>query len=90
MRDLISRGVEWFKDQTALFDALWVAVTFHVLLFPVIWFMGWALPWPKSPVITTVITINLEDWMVGKGAKPEKIEELYQMEMTKARTGAHR
>lgn len=72
---------EWLKEQVPLAEAFFVAVSFHVLLFPVIWFAGWALPWPKSPRITTVIEINLENW--PNEAVPEKIEELYEMKMHK-------
>lgn len=66
-----------------LFEAFWVAVTCHVLLFPFFWFIGWALPWPKSPSITTVIELNLENW--PREARPERIQELYNYEMSKAR-----
>jgi hypothetical protein len=70
------------KEQTTLIEAFSVAVSFHVLLFPVIWFVGWALPWPKPPSITTVIELNLENWPID--ARPTKIEELYDVEMSKA------
>lgn len=82
-KDLVNKIVAWIKEQTALLEAFWVAISFHVLLFPLIWFIGWALPWPKPPVITTVIEINIENW--PNEAVPEKIEELYQTEMSKAR-----
>ena len=67
--------VAWWRDQNILIEAFWVAVTFHVLLFPAIWFIGWALPWPKPPIITTVIEINLEHW--PQEARPERIQEIY-------------
>jgi hypothetical protein len=79
--------VDWLREQTVLFEAFWVAVTFHVLLFPLIWFIGWALPWPKSPSITTVIEINLSNW--PNDARPERIEELYNYELKKARDKSH-
>jgi hypothetical protein len=57
-------------DNIPLFEAFCLASTFHVLLLPVIWCMGWALPWPKSPVITSVIEIDLQNWPnVGKAKK---------------------
>lgn len=81
-RDLLSSAIDWMREQTQLFEAFWVAVSFHVLLFPIIWFAGWALPWPKSPNITTVIEFNLENW--PNVATPEKIQELYETKMTEA------
>jgi hypothetical protein len=75
------RLVAWLREQVPLFEAFFVAISFHVLLFPIIWFAGWALPWPKSPRITTVIEINLENW--PNEATPEKIEEIYEMKMHK-------
>jgi len=76
-----AKVINWLDEQSSLFEAFFVAITFHVLLFPLIWFMGWALPWPKSPTITTVIEINLENW--PESASPEKIEEIYMREFTK-------
>lgn len=73
----------WLREQMILIESFWVAISFHVLLFPLIWFAGWTLPWPKPPTITTVIEFNLENW--PNVATPEKIEELYETEMTKSR-----
>ena len=61
-------------EQVPLMEAFCLALAFHVVLFPVIWFMGWALPWPKSPVITTVIEIDLEKWF--KEGKPERVFDI--------------
>jgi hypothetical protein len=77
------KAINWLREQTTLLEALSVAISFHVLLFPIIWFMGWALPWPKPPSVTVVIELNLENW--PNVATPEKIEELYGEEMIKAR-----
>ncbi len=52
----------WLAGQVPLFEAFWVAVSFHLLLVPVIWVAGWILPWPKSPPVTTVIEFDLSDW----------------------------
>ena len=71
----------WFKEQLPLAEALCVAVTFHVLGFPVMWFIGWALPWPGAPVIMTVIEINLEKW--PKEAKTEKVTDIILSKMHK-------
>lgn len=83
IKDFFRKAVDGIKEQAALLEAFWVAVTFHVLLFPIIWFVGWALPWPKPPMITTVIELNIENW--PESATPISIEELYETEMSKAR-----
>jgi hypothetical protein len=49
-------------EQVPLFEAFLIALSLHVLLFPVMWLMGWALPWPKTPVITTVVEYDLRNW----------------------------
>lgn len=73
------------REQTMLFEAFWVAVSFHVLLFPLIWFMGWALPWPKAPGRTIVIELNLEDLEKGGATlKPQKIQSLYETKFSEA------
>ncbi|MBN8659022.1 MAG: hypothetical protein J0M35_01565 [Candidatus Obscuribacter phosphatis] len=51
-----------------------MAISLHVALFPIIWMAGWALPWPKSPVFTTVVEYDLRRW--PKVAKPKRIYEL--------------
>lgn len=71
----------WLSDKLSLVEAFFVAVTFHVLLIPVIWFMGWALPWPKTPVITTVIEIDLTDW--PRVAKPGKVTKIFTNDLNK-------
>lgn len=43
-----------------LFECFFVAISLHVVLIPVLWIMGWALPWPKSPIITTIIEYELD------------------------------
>jgi hypothetical protein len=63
--------VGWtIQENIPLIEAFFLATTVHVLLLPVIWCMGWALPWPKSPVVTSVIEIDLQSWPhVGKAKK---------------------
>ena len=57
-------------ENTELFDAFLLAAMAHVLLLPVLWCLGWALPWPKSPVVTSVIEIDLQAWPnMGKAKK---------------------
>ncbi|MBZ0185221.1 MAG: hypothetical protein K8F91_03140 [Candidatus Obscuribacterales bacterium] len=59
------------EDQIPLGQCFLVAVCVHVVLLPVIWIMGWALPWPKPPVITTIIEYDLTDW--PQKATPKKV-----------------
>jgi hypothetical protein len=53
----------WCKSQAYFGEAVLVALSFHVLMFPIVWLIGWALPWPKSPVITTVVEYDLQKWL---------------------------
>ncbi len=62
---------EWACEQEPLVEAICLATTFHVLLFPVLWSAGWILPFPKPPVTTTVIYLDLSNW--GKVIKPPKV-----------------
>lgn len=71
--------ISWIKDQKMLFDAFLVALSFHVVMFPVLWFVGWALPWPKPPVVTTIVEFDLQEWM--KSGKPKKIIEFRDPEL---------
>jgi hypothetical protein len=50
------------RNQTLLFEAFLVAISFHVLLLPMLWLIGWMLPWPKGPTITTIIEYDLRNW----------------------------
>ncbi len=65
----------WFfiLEQRTLFEAFWVAVCIHIIMFPVMWFIGWALPWPKPPVVTTIIEYDLQSWL--RNGKPKKVFE---------------
>ncbi|MBK9145730.1 MAG: hypothetical protein IPM23_24930 [Candidatus Melainabacteria bacterium] len=73
---LISRQIvrTWALDQVPLVQCILVAVSVHVVLLPVMWIMGWALPWPKPPVITTIIEYDLSHW--PEKAKPRKVFEI--------------
>lgn len=67
LRSLIG---ETIYENIPLVEAFFLATSVHVLLLPVIWCMGWALPWPKSPVVTSVIEIDLQFWpKLGKAKK---------------------
>jgi len=65
----------WFfiLEKRTLFEAFWVAVSIHIIMFPVMWFIGWALPWPKPPVVTTVIEYDLQSWL--QNGKPKRVYE---------------
>lgn len=79
MAELKGKALEWLQEQVPLAEALCIAAAAHVLAFPVIWFVGWALPWPKSPVYTTVIEFNLEHW--PEDARPRRIMQLYNQDL---------
>lgn len=64
----------WLNEQIPLVEAFFVAVSLHVVAFPVMWFIGWALPWPKAPVITTIIEYDLTQWKKNLPS-PKKIFE---------------
>ena len=70
----------WLSQAIPLVEAVLVAVSIHiVVLLPGLWFIGWALPWPKSPVITTIIEYDLENWP----PKPKKIIDFRDPELNK-------
>jgi hypothetical protein len=56
-------------EQVPLFEAFLVALSLHVVMLPILWIVGWALPWPKPPVITTIIEWDLQNWP----PKPKRI-----------------
>jgi hypothetical protein len=66
-------ALSWLLDKSNLFEAFLLAVSLHILLLPVVWVIGWALPWPKSPIITTIIEYDLGNW--PNVAKPKRIFE---------------
>lgn len=69
----------WTDEQASLMEAVCLALTLHILLFPVMWVMGWLLPWPKGPVVTTVIELDLSNW--PREARPAKIFEMRDPEL---------
>jgi len=66
--------VFWMKDQIPLVDCFLVALSVHVVMLPIMWIAGWALPWPKPPVITTIIEYDLTNW--PKVAKPKDVFQI--------------
>jgi hypothetical protein len=69
-----SKFIDWCQEQALFFEALLLALSFHVLMLPVLWVAGWALPWPKSPIITTIVEYDLSHW--PNMAKTKKIFDL--------------
>jgi hypothetical protein len=68
--DLLTDTISaWLKDQTTLAQAFLVALSLHVVLLPVMWIIGWALPWPKFPIVTTIIEYDLR----GERPRPKKV-----------------
>jgi len=65
---------QWVVSQASLFEALFIAVSIHVVLFPVVWLAGWLLPWPKTPVITTIVEFDLRNW--PNEAKQKKVTDV--------------
>jgi hypothetical protein len=59
--------VAGFRQQKMLGETFCIALALHVFAFPMIWCMGWALPFPKSPVTTTVIIFDLQKWAKEEG-----------------------
>lgn len=53
--------IEKATDYKLLVQCFLVALSLHVILLPVLWVIGWALPWPKNPVITTIIEYELDN-----------------------------
>ena len=50
------------EEYWTLFQAFFVALSLHVAFFPVMWIAGWALPWPRTPIVTTIIEYDLRGW----------------------------
>lgn len=71
----------WVKEQTPLFEATCLALAFHVVMLPVLYVLGWLLPWPKAPVITTIFEYNLDEW--PKKSKPDKVINVRYPELNK-------
>jgi hypothetical protein len=71
----------WLKEQISLVQAFFVALSFHVVLFPVLWIVGWALPWPKAPIFTTIVEYDLRGW--PNIAKPKKVVTIMDPDLNK-------
>ena len=51
---------DWLVEHKVLLEALLVAISLQIAFIPVLWFIGWALPWPKPPLFTTIIEYELD------------------------------
>lgn len=71
----------WLKEQIPLVDCFLVALSIHVILLPIMWIAGWALPWPKPPVFTTIVEYDLRNW--PKVAKPKKVDRFIDPDLNK-------
>ncbi len=82
---IAKRIEDWITEHVPLFEATCVAVSAHILAFPIFWMMGWAMPWPKSPEITTIIEYDLGHW--PEIAVPDKVTDIYKSQMHKFKPG---
>ena len=51
---------EAVQEHWLLVECFFVALSLHVVLIPILWVISWTLPWPRSPVVTTVIEYELD------------------------------
>lgn len=73
--------VNWLKDQVPLVYCAFVALSIHVVFLPMFWIVGSLLPWPESPIKTTIIEYDLTNW--PRVAKPRKVLEIYDPDLNK-------
>ena len=59
------------NEHWSLVEAFFVALSLHVAFFQMMWIAGWALPWPKAPIVTTIIEYDLRGWTGGGGKMPK-------------------
>ncbi len=52
------------QDSIWLIEAILIAISFHVLMVPVIWIMGFVLPFPHPQPRLTSYEINLKNFKV--------------------------
>jgi hypothetical protein len=71
-------------EHWTLGEAFFVALSLHVVFFPVMWIAGWALPWPKVPIYTTIMEYDLRGWTGWPNMpKPKKIFEIADPDVNK-------
>ncbi|MBS1989989.1 MAG: hypothetical protein JSS83_05690 [Cyanobacteria bacterium SZAS LIN-3] len=72
------------EEYRTLFQAFFVALSLHVAFFPIMWIAGWALPWPKVPVFTTIVEYDLRGWTGWpKMPRAKKIFDIMDPELNK-------
>ena len=72
------------SEHSTLAQAFFVALSLHVTFFPVMWIAGWALPWPRVPIFTTIVEYDLRGWTgLPKMPKPKKIFEIIDPDLNK-------
>lgn len=69
----------WVSDQVPLAQAFCIALSLHVVMLPVMWIAGWALPWPKTPVVTTIIEFDLQGW--PNSWKPKSVINIHDPDL---------
>ena len=65
--------IEGAQEHWLLVECFFVGLSVHVAFIPILWVIGWALPWPKAPVITTVIEYELDK--SGLIFKPKQVTD---------------
>ena len=65
------------------FEAFFVALSLHVAFFPMMWIAGWALPWPKAPIVTTIIEYDLRGWTGGKMPRAKRVFDIMDPDLNK-------
>jgi len=72
------------EEYRTLFQAFFVALSLHVAFFPIMWIAGWALPWPKTPIFTTIVEYDLRGWTGWpKMPKAKKIFDIMDPDLNK-------
>ncbi|MBU6452341.1 MAG: hypothetical protein KGS72_11215 [Cyanobacteria bacterium REEB67] len=78
------RVITFIKEHVTLAQAVLVAMSLHVAFFPLMWIAGWALPWPKTPVFTTIVEYDLRGWSGWpKMPKAKKIFDIMDPDLNK-------
>ena len=79
-----ARLLTFLREQVSLGQALLVALSLHVAFFPLMWIAGWALPWPKVPIFTTIIEYDLRGWTGWpKMPKAKKVFDIMDPDLNK-------
>jgi hypothetical protein len=72
------------EEHGTLVSAFFVALSLHVAFFPIMWIAGWALPWPKTPIFTTIIEYDLRGWTGWpKMPKAKKVFDIMDPDLNK-------